>query len=347
MSAQMTHRLSANDAVFLYWERPEQPFHVCEMHGLRRRRHTRRRSSGCWRSGCTSFRDIASGSCSRRCSWGTRRGTTTPSSIWTTTSPRRRCPAPGDDRTLSLFCGELFGGLIDREHPLWHLTLIHGHESGHPVMFLKLHHAMVDGVSSVQLIEVLHSAERGSSATRAARREWQPAPLPSRSTLLLDARRRQRQLGRRPRPQHRRTRFARRTCRTTVARVKPVARVLAEAERPVQAATGDAVQQADQRGARLLVAGAALRGGEPGAQGISRGDHQRLRAGDPQRRPGTRLPASRPRPTGQVLRSHVPGQRSRRVGPRGDGQSVVDDRHAAARGHHRLRSSDSTPRSIR
>ena len=31
MSAQLSHRLSANDSVFLYWERPEQPFHVCEI----------------------------------------------------------------------------------------------------------------------------------------------------------------------------------------------------------------------------------------------------------------------------------------------------------------------------
>jgi len=30
MTSHLKHRLSAHDAVFLYWERPEQPFHVCE-----------------------------------------------------------------------------------------------------------------------------------------------------------------------------------------------------------------------------------------------------------------------------------------------------------------------------
>ena len=184
MSAHLTHRLSANDAVFLYWERPEQPFHVCEcmvydgdvtlaeikrmleerMHLLPRYRQ--RIVFAPLQVGHPTWHDDPEFDLDNHLAEAT-------------------LPAPGDDRTLSLFCGQLFGGLIDREHPLWHLTLIHGHESGHPVMFLKLHHAMVDGVSSVQLIEVLHSAERGSSPPEPPDVEWQPSPLPSRSTLLL------------------------------------------------------------------------------------------------------------------------------------------------------------------
>jgi hypothetical protein len=75
--------------------------------------------------------------------------------------------APHDDLALSRYCGELFARLLDHDHPLWHLTVIHGHTSGNTIVFLKLHHAMVDGVSSVELIEVLHSPERGATPAAA------------------------------------------------------------------------------------------------------------------------------------------------------------------------------------
>lgn len=40
---------------------------------------------------------------------------------------------------------------------MWHLTVLHGYAEDTTVVFLKLHHSMlVDGVSSVELIEVLH-----------------------------------------------------------------------------------------------------------------------------------------------------------------------------------------------
>ena len=96
-------------------------------------------------------------------------------------------PAPGDDRTLSLFCGEDIrsaarsraSAVASDAHPR--------PQSGHPIMFLRLHHAMVDGVSSVQLIEVLHSADRGAPPPEPPDVEWRPAPLPSWSTLARDA----------------------------------------------------------------------------------------------------------------------------------------------------------------
>jgi diacylglycerol O-acyltransferase len=59
-------------------------------------------------------------------------------------------PAPGDDRVLSEVGGRLQSRLLDRNRPLWHVTVMHGHEAGHTVLFLKLHHAMVDGVSSIE-----------------------------------------------------------------------------------------------------------------------------------------------------------------------------------------------------
>lgn len=91
-------------------------------------------------------------------------------------------PAPGDDRALSTFGGELMSRRLDRDRPLWHVTVLHGHEAAHTVLFLKLHHAMVDGVSSIELIEVLHEVEPSAPAD-----EWKPEPASSGLSQLTSA----------------------------------------------------------------------------------------------------------------------------------------------------------------
>ncbi len=182
----LNRRLSAHDAVFLYWERDEQPFHVCEcmvysgkvtradmIQMLEERMHLLPR-----------YR---------------QRVVFTPLSLnhptWEDDPDfdlgrhveEATLPAPGDDRTLSLFCGNLFCGLIDREHPLWHMTMIDGHESGNTVVFLKLHHAMVDGVSSVELIEVLHDTRPSNTPPPGPANKFRPARLPTKSDLVRSA----------------------------------------------------------------------------------------------------------------------------------------------------------------
>lgn len=180
-----TQRLTAHDSVFLYWERDEQPFHVCEcmvyeghvtaadmtrmleerMHLLPRYRQKAVVTP--FGLGHPTWQDDVDFDLANHVA-------------------EARLPAPGDDRTLSAFCGELFGELIDRNHPLWHLTVIHGHKSGNTIVFLKLHHAMVDGVSSVELIEVLHD-NKPSNRPPPAAGQWRPEPTPNRFDLIRDA----------------------------------------------------------------------------------------------------------------------------------------------------------------
>lgn len=186
MTNKLTSRLSPHDAVFLYWEKPEQPFHVCEcmvykgkftaadikqmlsdrMHLLPRYRQ----------------RVVFTPLQLAHPSWEDDPAFDLDNHI-----AEVQLPAPHDDRTLASFCGKLFCELIDRGHPLWHLTMIHGHESGHTIVFLKLHHAMVDGVSSVELIEVLHSTEKDAQPPVAPAQAWQPGPPATTSRKVLDA----------------------------------------------------------------------------------------------------------------------------------------------------------------
>lgn len=186
MSNNLKRRLSAHDAVFLYWEKPEQPFHVCECMVYK---------------GKFSARDITKMLDERMHLLPRYRQKVVFSPLqiahptWEDDPAfdlrnhidEANLPASHDDVALSHFGGKLFGELIDRDHPLWHLTVIHGHRSGNTIVFLKLHHAMVDGVSSVELIEVLHSVEKGAKPPAAPHERWRPAPVPSAPRRFLHA----------------------------------------------------------------------------------------------------------------------------------------------------------------
>jgi diacylglycerol O-acyltransferase / wax synthase len=183
--SQLSRRLSAHDSVFLHWERPEQPMHVAEcmvydghitaeemVRMVRERIHLLPRyrqkvvpapfgiAHPTWEDDATF--DVADH------------------------VDERSLPSPGDDRALSRTCGELFCGLLDRDRPLWHLTVLHGYDKGGTVVFLKLHHSMVDGVSSVELIEVLHSAVPGAAPPAPPRKDWEPQPVPGLADRLRD-----------------------------------------------------------------------------------------------------------------------------------------------------------------
>ena len=96
-------------------------------------------------------------------------------------------PAPGDDRVLSEVGGRLFGHVLDRQRPLWRLVLLQGHESGNTVMVAMIHHAMVDGVSGVELQMVLHDLTASAEHPAPPATPWDPRPLPDPLTLLQDA----------------------------------------------------------------------------------------------------------------------------------------------------------------
>jgi diacylglycerol O-acyltransferase / wax synthase len=95
-------------------------------------------------------------------------------------------PPPGDDLTLSEVGGELYAEMLDREHPLWKLIVIHGRSDGNTAVLWKTHHAMVDGVSGVDAALVVHDMKRHGEA-RAPVAPWTPRPIPDAVTQFEDA----------------------------------------------------------------------------------------------------------------------------------------------------------------
>lgn len=59
---------------------------------------------------------------------------------------------------LEACAGELHSTLLDRRYPLWELTIIEGLASGEVGVYLKIHHAALDGVSGMALAGALFDA---------------------------------------------------------------------------------------------------------------------------------------------------------------------------------------------
>ena len=62
-------------------------------------------------------------------------------------------PKPGRIRELLVYISQQHSSLIDRAKPLWTCDIIEGIEGNRFAMYFKIHHAMVDGVAGMRLIE--------------------------------------------------------------------------------------------------------------------------------------------------------------------------------------------------
>jgi diacylglycerol O-acyltransferase len=68
-------------------------------------------------------------------------------------------PQPGRVRELLDFVGRLHGNRLSFERPLWELHVIEGLEDGRIAIYAKMHHALVDGVSSIRLLQSVLSTD--------------------------------------------------------------------------------------------------------------------------------------------------------------------------------------------
>jgi WS/DGAT/MGAT family acyltransferase len=97
-------------------------------------------------------------------------------------------PAPGDQRQLEEQAARLHSRPLDRTRPLWEAYLIHGLEGDRKALYLKIHHAAIDGVSGGDLYATLldTSAEAGTTLPADAdpRAGWTAEEVPHPVALL-------------------------------------------------------------------------------------------------------------------------------------------------------------------
>jgi diacylglycerol O-acyltransferase / wax synthase len=96
-------------------------------------------------------------------------------------------PRPGTDVELKRLAGRLFAQPLDRQKPLWELWLVEGLDRGRFAVVSKTHHALVDGISGVDIASVLFDAAPDPEPPIDPPPAWFARPEPSRSQLLAEA----------------------------------------------------------------------------------------------------------------------------------------------------------------
>jgi WS/DGAT/MGAT family acyltransferase len=92
-------------------------------------------------------------------------------------------PEPGGEAQLKRLAGRIFSQQLDRSKPLWELWLAQNLERDRFAIMTKTHHAMVDGVSGVDIGTVLFDLERDPQPTK-LEDDWVPQPEPGTTELV-------------------------------------------------------------------------------------------------------------------------------------------------------------------
>ncbi|HLG97553.1 MAG TPA: wax ester/triacylglycerol synthase family O-acyltransferase [Bryobacteraceae bacterium] len=91
----------------------------------------------------------------------------------------------GTESELRAFAGRHFSRIMDRNRPLWDMTVVDGLEGGRSALISRVHHCLVDGVSGVGLMNVM--LDPSLRPRKPQSRNGRPAPLPGALTSLADA----------------------------------------------------------------------------------------------------------------------------------------------------------------
>jgi diacylglycerol O-acyltransferase len=94
-------------------------------------------------------------------------------------------PSPGSREQLRHLVGRIFSQRLDRSKPLWEVWFVEGLEEGGFALISKTHHALVDGVSGVDISTVLFDLAPTPAELDGAER-WTPMPEPSQVELVAE-----------------------------------------------------------------------------------------------------------------------------------------------------------------
>lgn len=101
-------------------------------------------------------------------------------------------PRPGRVRELLEMVSRVHSAHLDREYPLWRMYLIEGLEDGRIAVYLKIHHALVDGIAGMRLLMKSMSTRAAESKKLAApwevrtdksRSQYLPVPTPAADSI--------------------------------------------------------------------------------------------------------------------------------------------------------------------
>src|SRR3954467_1121798 len=99
---------------------------------------------------------------------------------------RSALPRPGTMDQLRELTARIMSRRLDPDRPLWEVYFVEGLEGGRVALLSKSHQVLVDGVSTVDLGQVLLDVDPGPR--QVVPEDWRPSPEPSATALVLGAR---------------------------------------------------------------------------------------------------------------------------------------------------------------
>ncbi|MFL6139075.1 MAG: WS/DGAT/MGAT family O-acyltransferase [Frankiaceae bacterium] len=100
---------------------------------------------------------------------------------------RSALPEPGTDAQLRELVARIQSRHLDRNRPLWEMYLVEGLSGGRFAIIAKTHHAMVDGISAIDIGTVILDPSPVPADADAGPGDWSPAPEPSAAELIAEA----------------------------------------------------------------------------------------------------------------------------------------------------------------
>jgi diacylglycerol O-acyltransferase / wax synthase len=88
-------------------------------------------------------------------------------------------PSPGTEDQLRALAARIHSQRLDRNKPLWELWLVQGLEDGRFALISKTHHALVDGISGVDLATVIFDLSPVPPNVPHEGEPWAPEPEPT------------------------------------------------------------------------------------------------------------------------------------------------------------------------
>jgi diacylglycerol O-acyltransferase len=96
-------------------------------------------------------------------------------------------PRPADETALKQLAGRLFSQRLDRSKPLWEIWLVQRMAGKRFALIAKTHHALVDGISGVDITTVLFDTSPEPAGMPRPPAPWTAKPLPGSAKLLGEA----------------------------------------------------------------------------------------------------------------------------------------------------------------
>jgi len=100
---------------------------------------------------------------------------------------RAALPAPGGKKEMDHMISQIMCHRLDRQRPLWELWMLTGLASGHIAIVHKIHHCMADGAATVRYLSHVFEYQSNLASPAPLAGPWRPKSLPSSRRLVWDA----------------------------------------------------------------------------------------------------------------------------------------------------------------